>query len=211
MRKTTIALLAFGLSCLSTTAGAEGEVRQLGAHEHGHGKVAVAIEKGRVAMELEVPGMDIVGFEHEPSSKEQHEQIASARKALHDDVLKLFALPAAAACKLVAATVAIEAGEHEDEAVDGYGHGHGDHAADKRNMEAKPEKHVGGEEHEGHNEFRASYEFACAAPDRLTGIDFGFFARFPGAEELDVTVLDAKGQKEYEVSRETPKLEFQGQ
>jgi hypothetical protein len=71
---TAVAVLAFA-------ASAE-EQRQLGAHEHGHGHLNIAIEAKSVAFELEVPGMDIVGFEHEPSTPEQRAAVAQAKATL---------------------------------------------------------------------------------------------------------------------------------
>ena len=65
MRKqfaSTFALVA--ISLLMTSARAEEDHRELGPHVHGHGTLNIAIEDKRVSMELEVPGMDIVGFEH---------------------------------------------------------------------------------------------------------------------------------------------------
>src|SRR5262249_38687966 len=45
-------------------AAAQSAHRELGPHEHGRGTLNIAIEGNRVSMELEVPGMDIAGFEH---------------------------------------------------------------------------------------------------------------------------------------------------
>ena len=52
------------LAVASTGAIAEETRRELDAHQHGHGSLTIAIEGGQVQMALEVPGADIVGFEH---------------------------------------------------------------------------------------------------------------------------------------------------
>ena len=75
----TACLLAAGMACAALPASAE-EHRQLGAHVHGHGRLNIAIEGNTISMELEVPGMDIVGFEHEPSTPEQKAAVAQAQK-----------------------------------------------------------------------------------------------------------------------------------
>ena len=74
-------------------------------------------------MELEVPGMDIVGFEHRARTKEQKTAVEKANGELSKP-LDLFKIPAAAGCNVADAKVAVEA-EHD------HGHGHGnakDHA-----------------------------------------------------------------------------------
>ena len=40
------------------------ERRELGAHEHGHSKLNLAVEGTLVVMEIAAPGLDVLGFEH---------------------------------------------------------------------------------------------------------------------------------------------------
>jgi Protein of unknown function (DUF2796) len=169
------------------------EHRELGPHEHGHGKLNIAIEGKRVTMELEVPGADIVGFEHEPSTPEQKAAVEKG-KAVLADALTVFKLPAGAGCKLADASVAIHAeDEHE-------------HEAEAKDAGAKAE---GAEEEEHHHsEFHVTYAIDCAAPAKLTSIDFKYFDLFAGAQELDINVVTPKGQTSYEVKRGAPKLEL---
>jgi hypothetical protein len=168
------------------------EHRELGAHEHGVGRLNIAIEGKRISMELEVPGADIVGFEHEASTKEQKAAVKKAKSTL-EGALNVFKLPAGAKCKLAEAKVKIETEDHDhDEAGDNKG-------------EAKHE-----EEEDGghHSQFHATYAIDCAAPEKVTGIDFKYFELFPGARKLDINLATEKGQSHYEVSRERPRLKF---
>ena len=71
--------LAVVLTASSTMAAAS-ETRHADAHEHGHGQLTIAIEGSMIEMEIEIPGADIVGFEHPPETAEQHE-IFDAGKA----------------------------------------------------------------------------------------------------------------------------------
>lgn len=176
----------------SIPAMAAEEHRELGAHEHGHGKLNIAIEGNRVSMELEVPGADIVGFEHEASTPEQKAAVEKAKATL-SDALAVFKLPAGAGCKLAEAKVAVQAeDEHE-------------HAAEGKKEEAKAD---GAKEEEHHSEFHVTYAIDCASPAKLTGIEFKYFDLFASAQELDVNLVTAKGQTSYEVTRERPKLEL---
>jgi hypothetical protein len=186
---------AFGLAALSlltVPARAEDDHRELGAHVHGHGTLNIAIEGNRVAMELEVPGMDIVGFEHAPSTDDQKAVVEKAKARL-EKPLGLFSLPAAAGCAVAEAHVAVEA-EHGD-----------DHQHEEKDDHDHDDGAAG-----AHNQFEANYALDCANPAELTTITFDYFALFGGAHDLTVNVVTAKGQSKYEVSRSKPTLDLGG-
>ena len=105
------------ISCLvlSTVLWSGTAVAQtVDAHEHGHGALNIAVEGKTVLMELEVPGADIVGFEHDPKNDAEREKIAAAL-AILEAPLDLFLLPSEAGCS----AVEIEAERHGD---------HGEHS-----------------------------------------------------------------------------------
>jgi hypothetical protein len=184
MQKFHIILAAAAVSIACGPALAAEENRVLGPHEHGHGKLNIAIEGNRVSMELEVPGTDIVGFEHTASTPEQKATVEKAKATLGNP-LAVFKPPAGAGCNLAEAQVEVTADEHEH--------------AEKKAEDAK-------EEH--HSEFHATYAIDCASPAKLTSIDFKYFDLFAGAQELDVNLVTPKGQSSYEVTREQPRLEL---
>jgi hypothetical protein len=172
---------------LSLPAIAE-EHRELGPHEHGVGRLNIAVEGKRVSMELEVPGADIVGFEHEASTEQQKAAVSKAIATLKG-ALKVFELPAEAKCKLAEAKVEIGAEDH-------------DHAGHEN------AEHEGKEEEGHHSEFHATYAIDCTAPEKLNGIAFRYFELFAGARKLDINLVTDKGQNHYEVTRESQKLKF---
>lgn len=171
--------------------------RELGAHVHGHGTLNIAIEDNRVSMELEAPGMDIVGFEHAATSDDQKAAVDKAKAQLGKP-LGVFALPADAGCTLASSDVAIEAEHHHD--------GDDDHDAKK----AADHDHDDHDAHAGHNQFHATYAFDCTNPAELTAITFDYFKEFAGAQGLTVNVVTTKGQNKYEVSRDKPTLDLAG-
>lgn len=176
----TVALCAL----LSSPAFAE-ERRELGAHEHGHGILNIAIEGNAIKMELEAPGDDIAGFEHDPSTADEKKTIEAA-KAVLSRPLELFQLSAAAKCTVNDAKVEIVEEKHE---------------------EGKPEKaEQGAEAH--HNAFQAGYRLACAAIKELKGLDIAYFGAFKAAQRLTVNVITEKGQSKFEVTRDAPKLDL---
>jgi hypothetical protein len=60
------------------------------------------VEGNKISMELEVPGVDIVGFEHEAKTRDDKTTLEKAKQKLSAPVA-LFKFPAAAGCRLPAA------------------------------------------------------------------------------------------------------------
>ncbi|MGE0629300.1 MAG: DUF2796 domain-containing protein [Hyphomicrobiaceae bacterium] len=194
MKSSVIALAtAAGLAAISLSAVAQEEHRQLKAHVHGHGTLNIAIEGKTVEMELEVPGADIVGFEHAAHTAGDKAALKKAKGSLAKPA-GLFRLSPAARCRLVSAKVEIEGG-------DAHGHAH-----DGDKGKADNDHAHAGEMH--HSEFHATYRFTCASPERLTVIGFDYFKAFAGARDLDVNISSPKGQSKFEVTRDKPQLDL---
>jgi hypothetical protein len=200
MRKQfSFTLAVAAISMLAIAARAEDEHRELGPHVHGHGTLNIAIEDKRVSMELEVPGMDIVGFEHAPSTVDQKAAVEKATARL-EKPLGVFSLPPDAGCTVAEAKVSVEAEHHHDGDDD-------DHDADHKDGAKEDDGH---DEHAGHNQFHVNYALDCTNPNELTTINFDYFTLFAGAHDLTVNVVTAKGQSKYEVSRDKPTLDLAG-
>jgi hypothetical protein len=107
-------VLVFGLAMVAATAPAPAQHRHAGAHEHGRGTLNVAVEGKRVSMELEVPGADIVGFEHAAKTSQQKAAVEKGKQQLLAPQT-LFQLPAAAGCAVSAANVAVDSGDGKGE------------------------------------------------------------------------------------------------
>lgn len=182
-----IAFAASASLALSSASIAD-EHRELGPHEHGHGTLNLAIEGSSVKMELEVPGADIVGFEHAPSTADQKDAVDKAKQTLSQP-LALFKVPADAKCTVKEATVKVQEEEHE----------HGEEGE----KEAK-----GSTAH--HNEFFVEYALDCSAVDALTSLGFDFFKSFENAKILTVNVITSKGQSKFEVTPEKPMVDLTG-
>ena len=169
--------------------------RELGAHEHGRGTLNIAIEGNKLTMELEAPGMDIVGFEHMAKTKRDKAAMEKA-KALLSVPLSLFALPTSAGCRVIETNVTLELGEHD--------HGGPEEAgAAKENGEASAHEQT-------HSEFHAEYSFTCASVSNITAIELGYFRAFAGAEKLDVNLITPKGQSKFEATRAKPNISLAG-
>jgi len=195
-------LIATALIGLAIPAVAQEARRQLDAHSHGEGRLAIAIEGKTVEMELEAPASDIIGFEHAPKTKAQRKTLADARKQL-GKLAGVMVLSPEAGCKLKSTDVdvlgAAAGGKEHDHDHD---HDHGKKAG------AKADDHD--HEHGSHSEFKVTYKVECTAPEKLGSVAFDYFKSFKGAEKLNVTVIGPKGQSSYVVTREKPVLDLSG-
>lgn len=204
---------------LASAQGAAETERQLGPHQHGHGSLNLAVEGQTVQMELEVPGVDIVGFEHKAKTAEDRAKMEAAAKTLAQP-LALFILPGEAGCKVTAAKVSIVGAtepdddthelDHHDhtevEAHEAEDHQAEEHGADER----QAEEHEADEHQAEHSEFHAEYALSCSNVAAITAISFPYFEVFPNSAELAVTLIRAKGQKAFEVNREHALIDIRG-
>jgi hypothetical protein len=189
MLKIFTGLVSAAFILASPTLAEEAQHRQLGPHVHGQGTLDIAIEGKKIQMELVVPGMDIVGFEHVASTDEQKAAVEKAKAKL-TDVLSVFKLPAAAQCKAEAANVENRKEVHHE--------GDEDHDEDEK------------EGHAEHSEFHATYTISCEAPENVTGLETVYFANFAGAQLLNVNVTTSKGQTQAQMTRDKPRLDLTG-
>jgi len=187
---TLISLLALAAPGALATDG----FRQLDSHSHGHGTLNIAIEGKLVEMELDIPGADIVGFEHRAESAEDKAAIDRAKAKLQNGAA-LFVLSPEAGCEQERTSVRLIA--EEDEHDDKHDHGPGSKETDT--------------DGDGHAEFRALFRFGCAAPDRIVEIKFPFFHVFPNSQELQVQMITSRRTYGFDVERGTPVLKLADQ
>lgn len=177
------------LLCLFLAPALAQEKRSMGAHQHGHGTLNIAIEGSRVSMEFEAPGNDIVGFEQKAKTKAQRTALTTAKAQLSTP-LALFRFPEAAGCAVKDVTVKIEAGNPKED--------------------TKKAGHTPGDHNHDHSEFHAEYALECSSIANLTSIEFPYFAIFKRAEELEINIITAKGQTKFTVKGDKPKLDLAG-
>lgn len=202
--------VAIGLALILAAAGAASadEQRELGAHEHGVGKLDIAFEANRIVIGLEAPGADIAGFEHEAKSAEDRAAVERAIATL-EKPLDLLLLPAAAGCEVTQAHAELAGHDHDHEKHDDHAHSGEGHAGEAHAGEKHGDDHAHAEGE--HSEFRAEYALTCADPAAVTQIDFAYFKTFPNARELEIRIVSDKGAKAFEVTREAPALDLKGQ
>ena len=165
-------------------------------HQHGVGKLNVAVQGDHLEIEIETPGADIVGFENKPKTEEQKRLVQDAAKALRD-AGALFVFPATAGCILKDAEV-----ESDLLVFDRGNHGDKHHSEKHHDEKHHSDKH----DEEVHAEFHAHYHFVCENP--LTHVDLRYFEMFPRAEVLSAQTLTATGQRKQKLTRKDARLNF---
>jgi hypothetical protein len=164
-----------------------------GAHAHGESRLGLAIEAGRLEIELESPAVDIVGFEHAPRTPAQAKALADARARLADGSA-LIVSPAAAGCRL-------DAGRVETKGPIG---GAGQLPAAKSGEAPK----AGGDGE--HSEIVVRWALNCSAPDKLDRLEIGLFKAFKGMGRITATLVGPKGQRSVTLKRGAGTLDLRG-
>lgn len=195
IQQTGALALAASLSlCAAALAAEEGHTEH-GAHQHGHGTLTLAIEKTTVSLELRVPGNDILGFEHAPSTDQEKKAVADAKAKLAD-ALGLFGFPKEAGCTVTEADVHMHGGDHDGD----------DDEKDAHKAEtATAPAHA----HE-HSSVHAKYTLTCRTPQAIKALDIALFAAFAGSQELDIVAVSETGQAKVEATRKAPKVSLSG-
>ena len=168
-------LLAAGLAFAHAGVGAPGH-----AHEHGAVKLDIAVEPGKVSVQMESPLDNLVGFERAPRNDAERKKVdaAVARLKAADT---LFKIDPAAGCTLANVELAS--------------------AALKLGTPDPAEK---GEE--GHADIDAEIEFTCTDSARAAFIDLALFSSFSGMQRIDVQVATPKGQAKRTLKRPASRI-----
>ena len=117
------------------------------AHEHGVGTLSIAVQGDEVEIELNVPGSDVVGFEHIPSSESERQEIMKGVKSLQN-VKGIITLSSEAKCRVE--NIEVSSDLMEDQKDD-----HGDSHKHKHEAKDHDDHKDGHKDKEIHAEFIA--------------------------------------------------------
>jgi len=147
----------------------------LAAHEHGVARLNVVLDGKALELELDSPAMNLVGFEHAPSSAADKAKVATVRAQL-EKPLALFALSKAANCS--ESDQELESPLFSDKpAADDDGHAH------------------------DHSDIHAHYRLDCEKPEQLTNLDLSpLFKAFPATQKIQLQLIGPNGQQGVEAT-----------
>ena len=188
-------------------AASDDEHREHEAHEHGHGVLDIVLEGEELLLELRIPAVNVVGFEHAPGDDSEREAIRQALVPF-GTAAKVIGLPAEAECEAEEVDAEIHGmaheGEHEGEGHEGEEHRHESHA----HAEHEDDEHDADREMEAHSELHATYRFHCHEPERLDRIEVRAFEYLLDAEEIDVRVVTPVSQMATELHPDSTVVEL---
>lgn len=174
MRGLLAALLFTGMGVSTSQAQIE---RQHGAHVHGEGQASLAFDGSAWTLSLEMPGFNVVGFEHAPNNDQQQQALSDAMAALEQGAWLSF--NSESQCRAEAAR-AQSMGYASTE--------HVSHNHDRRHNH----DHEHNEDHghaDGHARFEIEVQGVCERTDRLAWWGLDLFDGFPNNEAISVAVL----------------------
>jgi hypothetical protein len=169
--------LAASAACLALAAS--GAALAAEPHEHGSARLAIAVDAGRLTVELHSPLESLVGFEHAPRSERERTALAQVEHALLD-AERLFRPSPEARCRAETAEL--------------------DHPYRRSAEQARrPDRAArGGEEHA---ELEARWIFVCAQPQALVGLEVLLFDAFRGIARIRVQTATPRGQSAATLTR----------
>ncbi len=141
------------------------------AHEHGVARLDVAVDAGRVSIELDTPLDNLLGFERAPRTDAERDKVAAmlARLRAGD---ALFRIDAAAGCTLAKVDLVsapLELGK----------------AAAGAAASAAASDHA---------DLNAVFEFRCKNGARAGFVEVGLFDAFPALKRIELQVVTPRGQ-----------------
>ena len=199
----SVLVLAMSSALMAGAASAEIE-RQHAPHVHGVATGTLSMDNGDLRLELEIPGMNLIGFEHAPRNDEQQAALDGILAFLR--TAEWVQTDPRGACELAsinAHTHGFGADGHyhehghgddhdhaHDRQHDHHGHEHGhDHAHDHEHRHDHEHSHDHHHHDHDHSEFHIVIGLECERPERLGWVDLRLFDGYPGNERMDIDVL----------------------
>ncbi len=139
------------------------EHHQHDAHSHGAAHLNIAIDGSQLLIEFRSPAANIVGFEHQPRTPQQRQQITTAVEQLRQ-AEQLF-ITQGTSCRLEQHDIVTDLLSKHD-----HSHRHDD-------------------KHDAHSDFDANYALRCDNTAALTGINVALFKQFPAIESIAVQFI----------------------
>jgi len=137
------------------------------AHEHGVVKLDIAVEAGKLTVQMESPLDNLVGFERAPRTDAEHQRVDAAVARLKA-AAALFKIDPAAGCTLT----------------------HVELVSAPLNL-GPPEPGALGD---GHADLDGDFVFGCKDSARAAFIELGLFSAFSGMQRIDVQIAAPQGQ-----------------
>lgn len=141
-----------------------------GAHEHGHARLQIAIERNSIDLMFTSPAYNLAGFEHQARTDEERNRLAEIKQWLNTTPLVHMD---DANCRITTATVELGDEDTEDD------HGQGHHDDDEK---------------ASHREYDVSQQLQCEGLGANRELTSALMEKFENLEELTVEWVSQSGQ-----------------
>lgn len=171
-----VTLLFAGASHAQQPAG---EFTQQAKHEHGAVTLNLAIEGNSLAVELEAPAINVVGFERAPRTAEESAAVSAAAAWLFSGA-GMIGVPKAAGCRRDSASLEVP-----------------DWAKSSSNREHSHD-HDHEHEHdsgEDHADYHASIRYTCSNPAALAWVEIWGLRKMREVSAMTVNIVTTSSQK----------------
>ena len=201
------------LAIILPSSQASEQAIELGSHVHGLAELNIATEGKTLEIQLISPAMNLLGFEHKASSKEERAAVEHGESQLHNHEA-LFLL-SNEQCVHTMTTVDVsdliertessasdqdehdghdesEHDRHDESEHDGHDESeHDGHDEDESESEHHHENHA---EADKHSDVTATYQYRCENTTSLSSITVNVFDSFSGIHKLDVMWISTSHQ-----------------
>ncbi len=179
-------ILTAATLCLTTSFSVNASTeRDLDSHVHGGATLNIAFDANDLYVEFGSPWMNLVGFEHQPSTDKQRTSIEESVQHLQQGN-ELFTF-AGTRCDMV--DVDVENSMDSDH--------EGDH-----------DEHTDEEEGAEHSAVTVSYVFSCTELKSLETVDVELFSAWPGIDDIDVQLAGPKSQDAMELDPDKRQIDM---
>ena len=168
----------------------------LPGHMHGHGVLQVVVEGHQVLIEVEIPAEHLLGFEHAPHTVAEHDLVRKRLQAL-SAAKRWFRLSGPAVCSLSDYAIELGAMQATPAGLVRYDiAAAGDTSTNVASLRG------------GHSELHAVYTWSCKYPEELSELNVTLFETLTGIEELDVTLVTPRSQRQIELTPNATEIDL---
>ena len=167
----------------------------LGSHVHGLAGLNIAMEGKTLEIQLISPAMNLLGFEHKASSKEERAAVEHGESQLHNHEALFLLSNEQCVHTMTTVDVSDLIERTESSASDQDEHdGHDESEHDGHDEDESEHHHKNHAEADKHSDVTATYQYRCENTTSLSSITVNVFDSFSGIHNLDVMWISTSNQ-----------------
>ena len=183
------------LAIILPSSQASEQAIALGSHVHGLAELNIAMEGKTLEIQLISPAMNLLGFEHKASSKEERAAVEHGESQLHNHEALFLLSNEQCVHTMTTVDVSDLIERTESSASDQDEHdGHDESEHDGHDEDESEHHHENHAEADKHSDVTATYQYRCENTTSLSSITVNVFDSFSGIHNLDVMWISTSHQ-----------------